>query len=84
MEEGGTRTFTVALDSAPSVNQIVCLAVSDNSRLSISPPTITFTSENWETPQTVTASSIQDDDDNDSAFDALSANQGCILYEMTN
>ena len=62
VEEGGSDTFTVALSSAPSVNQVVYLAVSDNSRLSVSPPTITFTSENWETPQTVTVSSIQDDD----------------------
>ena len=68
VEEGGSDTFTVVLNSAPSVNQIVYLAVSDNSRLSISPPTITFTSENWETPQTVTVSSIQDDDNNDDSI----------------
>ena len=68
VEEGGSDTFTVVLNSAPSVNQIVYLAVSDNSRLSISPPTITFTSENWETPQTVTVSSVQDDDDNDDSI----------------
>ena len=67
VEEGGSDTFTVALDSAPSVNQIVYLSVSDNSRLSVSPPTITFTSENWEKPQTVTVSSIQDDDNVDNS-----------------
>lgn len=68
VEEGGSDTFTVALDSAPSVNQIVYLAVSDNSRLSVSPPTITFTPENWGTSQTVTVSSIQDDDNIDDSI----------------
>ena len=66
--EGGTGDFTVALDSAPSANQIVYLAVSDNTRLSVSPATLTFTPENWNTPQTVTVSSAQDDDNVDDSI----------------
>lgn len=65
IEEGGTGDFTVALDSAPSANQIVYLAVSDNTRLSVSPSSLTFTPENYSTPQTVTVTSAQDDDKND-------------------
>lgn len=65
IEEGRTGDFTVALDSAPSANQIVYLAVSDNTRLSVSPSSLTFTPENYATPQTVTVTSAQDDDKDD-------------------
>ena len=62
VEEGGEGTFTVALDSAPSANQIVYLAVSDNTRLTVSPVTLTFTTANYAEPQTVTVTSLQDED----------------------
>ena len=67
IEEGGTGVFTVALDSAPSANQIVYLAVSDNTRLTISPATLTFTPVNWSTPQTVTVTALQDEDEEDNS-----------------
>lgn len=66
--EGQNGTFTVALDKAPSVNQPVYLAVSDGSRLSVTPATLTFTPDNWETPQTVTVTSLEDDDEEDNAI----------------
>lgn len=65
--EGQIGTFTVALDKAPSVNQPVYLAVSDGSRLSVEPAVLTFTTENWETPQTVTVTSLEDDDEEDNS-----------------
>ena len=65
IEEGGTGDFTVALDSAPSANQIVYLAVSDNTRLTVSPVTLTFTPANYAEPQTVTVTSLQDEDEYD-------------------
>lgn len=68
IEEGGTGAFTVSLDSAPSANQIVYLAVSDNTRLTVSPVTLTFTPENYAEPQTVTVSSAQDDDNADDSI----------------
>lgn len=68
VEEGGTGTFTVALDSAPSAIQTVYLAVSDNTRLAVEPASLIFTPENWETPQTVTVASVQDDDNVDDSI----------------
>ncbi len=65
IEEGGTGAFTVALDSAPSANQIVYLAVSDNTRLTVSPVTLTFTPANYAEPQTVTVTALQDEDEYD-------------------
>lgn len=63
--EGSTGTFTVKLDKAPSEAQTVYLAVSDTALLSVSPATLTFTPNNWETPQTVTVTALQDEDDYD-------------------
>lgn len=62
VEEGGEGTFTVSLGSAPSANQIVYLAVSDNTRLTVSPVTLTFTPANYAEPQTITVTALQDED----------------------
>lgn len=61
--EGGSGTFEVYLATAPTVNQPVYLAVSDNTRLSVSPSTLTFTPSNYATPQTVTVTAAQDEDE---------------------
>lgn len=66
--EGGTNTFTVCLETAPSGNQAVYLAVSDNSRLSVSPATLIFTPDNYSVEQIVTVTALQDDDENDDSL----------------
>lgn len=60
--EGGSGTFTVKLASAPSVKQTVYLALSDNTKLSVSPASLVFTPDNWATEQTVTLTAAQDED----------------------
>jgi hypothetical protein len=55
--QGASTTFGVALSSAPSASTTVSLAVSGDSDLSISPASLTFTTSNWSTPQTVTVKS---------------------------
>lgn len=62
VKEGHENTFTVKLASAPSTNQEVYLAISDNTKLSVSPSTLTFKPDNWQTEQTVTLVALQDDD----------------------
>ena len=61
--EGGSGTFTVKLASAPSVNQVVYLAVSDESKVSVSPAFLTFTPNNWNTEQAVTITTVKDSND---------------------
>ena len=61
--EGGSGTFEVYLETAPSHNQPVYLAVSDNTRLSVSPASLTFTPTNYATPQIVTVTAAQDEDE---------------------
>lgn len=63
--EGGSGTFTVKLASAPNVKQTVYLALSDNTKLSVSPASLVFTPDNWSTEQTVTLTAAQDEDDYD-------------------
>ena len=55
-ESGTTDTFTVVLGTAPSGNVVFDLTDNDtdNSEISYTPTTLTFTKSNWNTAQTVT------------------------------
>jgi cellulose 1,4-beta-cellobiosidase len=52
--QSSTGTFTVALSAAPTSSETVTIASSGNTGLTASPTTLTFTSANFNTPQTVT------------------------------
>lgn len=68
IKEGAKGTFTVKLATAPSTNQIVYLALSDNTKLSISPSTLTFTPTDYDVEQTVTVTALEDEDENDESI----------------
>ena len=53
-------TFTVVLDAQP-VSDVVITFVSSDSGVSTVNSPLTFTSANWDTPQTVTITGIDDD-----------------------
>ncbi len=59
-EGGGTATFTVRLNSQPTGDVTVGLTSSDTAEGTVSPSALTFTSGNWNTPQTVTVTGIDD------------------------
>jgi len=59
-EAGGTATFTVALNTLPSADVTIALSSSDTSEGTVSPTTLTFTSANGTTPQTVTITGVDD------------------------
>ena len=67
--EGGSATYTVVLDTAPSANVTIAVAnrgqSADDSDLTVSPASLTFTSTNYSSAQTVTVSAAQDADDAD-------------------
>lgn len=68
-EAGGTGTFTVVLDSEPTDDVIITVASDDTSEGTASPATLTFTAANWNSPQTVTVTGVDDVlDDGDVAF----------------
>jgi hypothetical protein len=60
-EAGGMATFTVVLTSRPDQNVTVNLASLDTSEGTVSPASLTFTSANWSTAQTVTVTGVDDD-----------------------
>ncbi|MBM4093899.1 MAG: DNRLRE domain-containing protein, partial [Planctomycetes bacterium] len=59
-EAGGTATFTVVLTFAPTHNVTIGLSSSDTTEGTVAPASLTFTSANWNAPQTVTVTG-QDD-----------------------
>ena len=62
VDEGGSDTYTVVLNTQPSANVTVTVGGTSETDLTVSPSSLTFTTENWDTPQTVTVSAAQDAD----------------------
>ena len=62
--EGGTGTYTVKLDSQPA-GDVTVTPSSDNSDVTFAPATLTFTTSDYGTAQTVTVSAAGDDDTTD-------------------
>ena len=60
--EGQTKTLTVTLTQPPPGALLVTLESSDDTKLGISPTAVLFSSTDWNTPQTVTATGKQDAD----------------------
>ena len=68
VNEGDSATYTVVPDAEPSRNFTINLESSDTDSVTVMPSTITFTrgtNGNWQTPQMVTATGVQDDDEFD-------------------
>ena len=60
VNEGATGTYTVKLAAQPSANVTVSVTGHNSSDVSVSPATLTFTSANWSTAQTVTVTAAHD------------------------
>jgi hypothetical protein len=59
-ESGGTATFTVVLNSQPTGSVTIPISSDDTSEGTVSPSSLTFTSGNWNVPQTVTVTGVND------------------------
>jgi hypothetical protein len=59
-EAGGTATFSVALTQKPTDDVSIRLSSSNESEGTVSPNNLTFTSANWNTPQIVTITGVDD------------------------
>ena len=60
--EGDSDTYSVVLDSEPVDSVIVTISGHTGTDVSLSTTTLTFSSESWDTPQTVTVTAEQDVD----------------------
>ena len=63
VQEGGSNTYTVVLDTKPSEDVDVEVTVPPNADVSVSPPSLTFTPQNWHMPKTFTVRAENDDID---------------------
>jgi len=69
-EDGDTDSFTVVLDERPGSNVVFSVASQDQEEGLVSPFTLTFTASNWDTPQTVVVTGVNDGlSDGDQAVD---------------
>ena len=59
-ETGTTASFTLKLTTAPTANVTVSFTGLDSTENSLSPSTLTFTTSNWNTAQTVTVTGVDD------------------------
>ena len=65
--EGSTETFTVQLNQQPASSMTVMVTSANTAVSTVSPATLTFTSANFNIPQTVTVTTPNDDDVADGA-----------------
>ena len=61
VSEGGTSdAFTVVLTAQPFTDVVIAVTSSDLGEVTVTPATLTFTTTNWSTPQSVTATGADD------------------------
>jgi hypothetical protein len=59
-EAGGQATFTIRLNTQPGTNVTIALSSSDTTEGTVSPASVTFTTNNWNQDQTVTVTGVDD------------------------
>jgi len=76
-ESGSSDSFTFALGSEPAGDVVVSVASSDLSEAVVSASALTFTASNWDTPQTVVVTGVNDGlSDGDQAVDVTLSASG--------
>ena len=76
-ESGSSDSFTFALGSEPAGDVVVSVASSDLSEVVVSASELTFTASNWDTPQMVVVTGVNDGlSDGDQAVDVTLAAAG--------
>lgn len=59
-EGGSSVNYTIVLSASPDTGETVSIAINHTADLTVSPDTMNFTSANWNTPQTVTVTAVDD------------------------
>ncbi|MBC7126140.1 MAG: calcium-binding protein, partial [Bacteroidales bacterium] len=74
-EAGGTATFTMRLTAQPAANVTITLTSSNTAEGTVNPTSVTFTSANWNTNQTITITGVDDQvDDGDVVYTIITSN----------
>src|SRR5258705_1509338 len=73
-EGGGTASFSVRLNTQPTAGVTIAIASGNTAEGTVSTPSLTFTAVNWNTPQTVTVTGVDDlADDGDVAYTVVTS-----------
>jgi lysophospholipase L1-like esterase len=73
-EPNGTATFTIVLNTQPVADVTIHLNSSNPNEGTVSPTSVTFTVANWNVPQVVTVTGVDDDkDDGTVAYSVVTA-----------
>ena len=75
--EGESQSYTVELSTRSNGTVTIVPSSDDSGASSISPATLTFTTANWDTAQTVTVTGVEDDDASD---ETVSISHGVMGY----
>ncbi len=67
--EGHSRNYTVKLNTQPTATVTVSVSVPSGADVTVDKPTLTFTRDDWSTPQVVRVTAEQDDDAADDEVD---------------
>ncbi|WP_222930736.1 beta strand repeat-containing protein [Allochromatium palmeri] len=59
-EDGSSDSFTVVLTAKPNSDVVLDLSSADTGEATVSPATLTFTNANWDAPQSVTVTGVDD------------------------
>lgn len=71
-EAGGTAIFTVKLNTEPTADVTIPVSSSDTTEGTVSADSLTFTSTNWGSNQTITVTGVNDDaDDGDIVYNIV-------------
>ena len=65
LSEGSNITYTVELASQPTATTTVSITITGDAQLTIDPTELTFTTSDWNTPQTITVTATQDEGSSD-------------------
>ena len=79
-EDGGTVAYAVELKSEPTSDVTVTVESDDPSAATVSPTSLTFTPDEWDTPQTVTVTGVNDNLDNPPVGDADDGRLARIIH----
>lgn len=74
-ENSGTGTFTAELNSQPVSDVVIDFSSANTNKVTVSPSSYTFTSGNWDTPQIITVTGVNDD---------VAANSQVIILASVN
>ena len=81
VREGGSAEYTVVLTSEPSAEMTVTITASSGSDLSPVEDTLTFTADNWTTPQAATVTAALDPDGQSDDDVLVHTGGGAVEYD---